>query len=105
MKLKWKVAEAPTGRYRSFQKRSWPWAENSEEEVLFQLLCEDSYVPKLVKSGQHGEITVRVGVRKGATRGFNWHRLKARFARIEDAKAAAQKFYDDRPDLFVNDKE
>ena len=26
MKLIWKVGEAPTGRYRSFFKRSWPLA-------------------------------------------------------------------------------
>ena len=26
MKLIWKVAEAPTGRFRSFDKRGWPSA-------------------------------------------------------------------------------
>ena len=26
-KVKWKVASAPTGRYRSFERRGWPGAD------------------------------------------------------------------------------
>jgi hypothetical protein len=39
LKIKWKVADAPTGRYRSFQSRSWPSASVNDKQVAY-VVCK-----------------------------------------------------------------
>lgn len=97
VKLKWIVAEAPSGRYRSFEKRAWPSAEYKHTDfVAAYIACADSYRPADAKTGQHSELSVYVA--QWATppepdkSPFTWRRLKARFATLDEAKAAAEKF-------------
>lgn len=96
VKLKWTVAEAPSGRYRSFEKRAWPRAEYKHTDfVAAYIECEDPYRPADVKTGSHRELKVNIAQYSRHEDGrqlFVWRSLKARFATLDDAKAAAEKF-------------
>lgn len=63
-KLKWKISEAPTGRYRSFEHRPWPMALYPDGQLAAQIVCEDSwhrsYKPRVAKSGEHPPLTLHV---------------------------------------------
>lgn len=103
VKLKWTVQPASTGRYRSFEKRGWPHAHYADGSAAAYISCEQAYRPDIAKSGEHGELTVRVAeypaVRAPGAQAFHWRTIKARFATLEAAKAAAQRFIDQRPDF------
>ena len=60
MKIKWRVGSRPTGRYRSFEMRSWPSAEYEDGRYCASILCDDEYVPKLAKSGNHKPLKLRL---------------------------------------------
>jgi len=62
--LKWKVDPRPTGRYRSFESRSWPSAfyKHEREHLCACIQCADEYYPKGVKSGNHPELSLLVYV-------------------------------------------
>lgn len=113
MKLYWKVAEAPTGRYRAFDHRSWPTAYyvtpgvRKDAEVLPPaafLYCEDSYCPQDVRAGTHKEITIKVLHHQHpeamGPRGSSWKvfTLKKRAATLDEAKQLVQDFLDKHPD-------
>ena len=103
-KLKWKVQPPSTGPYRSFFKRGWPSATINDDIMAFSLHCEDSYVPALVKSGQHSEIKISVADWRKPGNGFDWKVLKQRAKTLEEAKRIAQKFADTNPQIFVKGK-
>lgn len=92
-KIKWKCAEVPTGRYRSFKRRSWPFGSIGESAAA-QLVCADEYVPQDVRDGNHAPITVLIAFREIGTRAFKWRALKATAATLDEAKVLAQAFYD-----------
>jgi len=59
MKLKWKVSEVPTGRYRSFHGRQWPSASYvGTDKPAVYLSCEDDYIPAQVRVGTHAPIWI-----------------------------------------------
>jgi len=103
--LKWRVDAAPTGRYRSFDKRGWPSAGYSNGDIAVTLHCEDEYIPSQVKLGQHGPITVWVadwGIlpEEKAKRGaFVWRKAKSTFPTLKEAQAAAAKIIGQHPEL------
>jgi len=114
MKIKWKVQPAPTGRYRSFERRGWPSGTINDEAVAL-LRCEHDYTAKLAKGeptfdGTPPVISVWVadwtahntGTRTKNGTAFVWRCLKARFSNVADAKAAAQSFLDSHPNFLPN---
>jgi hypothetical protein len=65
LKLTWKVADAPTGRYRAFDRRAWPTAWYGKPGVegvrpAAFLSCTDAYSPARVREGAHAEIKISV---------------------------------------------
>ncbi len=94
MKLKWKVPDKPTGRYRSFQRRGWPGASyvgpNQRPAVMIQ--SEDDYVPARAKTGAHTELVIMIAdySLQEDGRGFKWRRLKARAKTLAEAKKIAE---------------
>lgn len=99
VKFVWVVGTEPTGRYRSFERRSWPTAHyaHKDKEPAAQIYCEDSYVPRLVKTGQHAELKVVIydySVPSNTTTGSGFTRraLKQRFKTLAEAKKAAEDF-------------
>jgi hypothetical protein len=102
-KLKWKVMDAPTGRYRSFERRGWPSASFGDDEAAFHLTCEDDYRPADVKTGNHKEINIRVADRSEQIPGsasFTWKKLKKCAKTLDEAKHVAQEFFDAHPSVF-----
>lgn len=104
IKLKWKVAPVPTGKYASFEKRSWPdcWYENDQPAA--SLSCPDEYVPSKVKEGNHQAITVRIAFwfpeyskEHGS---FQWKKLMKMFADIKEAKLAAETYVKNHPEIW-----
>lgn len=51
IKLKWRVSPEPTGRYRSFDTRSWPHADYPNGDTAAMLTCSESYTADLAKGG------------------------------------------------------
>jgi hypothetical protein len=94
-KIKWVVSEAPTGRYRSFDERSWPSAHyNDERETpCAAIYCEDEYIPASAKSGKHKPLDIRIADHSAsATTSWTWRKLKAQAATLEEAKALVKDF-------------
>lgn len=58
IKIKWKVDPAPTGRYRSFEKRGWPRAEYDDGQLAASIICESDYIPRNVKEGKHADLKI-----------------------------------------------
>jgi len=100
MKIIWRVSPEATGRYRSFEMRSWPSAHyaNGKESAAFCLSCESAYVPADVKMGNHKEIKIRVAIysttpKERAEKGaFVWGTLTRRAATLKEAKQIAAEF-------------
>ena len=98
MKLKWTVSEAPTGRYRSFHKRGWPYAEFADGRNAAMIHCDDSYIPANVREGKHAPLFVYIAD-YSAGDSFKWRKLKMNAATLDDAKAIAANFWTKRPEL------
>lgn len=102
MKIIWKVRPAPTGRYRSFEKRGWPDAEYEDGQPAASVSCEDDYIPRDVKTGHHRELTVRIADYSEKPV-WGWKRLKKRFATLQEAKEIVPIFLKQYPN-FVPEK-
>lgn len=98
IKLKWKVAPAPTGMYRSFHERGWPSASynDSAETPAAMLLCDQSYHPADVKSCNHGEITIKIADHSVGVH-WKWRTLKRRAKTLAEAKELAADFLTRNP--------
>ena len=96
MKIKWKVAPAPTGPYRSFQHRDWPRAVLPDGTSVFRLECFESYSPWRVREREHPPITIFV--RCGTHDGWKWVRLKVQADSLEEAKRRVAGFIERNPD-------
>lgn len=90
-KLKWRVGEKPTGRYKSFQKRSWPSAEYPDGKMAVMLYAAngEGYWPNLAETST---IEIRVADYQG--NGFCWMILKRQVVGVKQAKLVAQEFVD-----------
>lgn len=104
-KINWQVASPPTGRYRSFFRRGWPTGSINHYPIA-HIKCEDEYIPSKVANASHKPLKVQVAIKsseaerekKGA---FTWKTLKAEFKTLKAAKEAAEKFYNEHPELFI----
>jgi hypothetical protein len=57
-KIKWVVDKKPTGPYKSFYTRGWPYAFYKDENATHcaHIQCKDEYIPQNVKTGNHSEL-------------------------------------------------
>jgi hypothetical protein len=102
-KIKWTISPAPTGKFSSFHKRSWPYAEfvNGGNPAVM-IRCEDSYRLSDAKSGDHAPLKVYIAdhsireTNKEAA-AFEWKRVKGEFKTLVDAKKAAIEVYERYP--------
>ncbi len=98
MKIKCKVAEPPTGRYRAFERRSWPCAYFEGGVPAAQILCADDYTPARGRGeAEHAELTVWIADHRGES--WEWRALKKRAATLAEAKELVAQFYERRPDF------
>lgn len=96
MEIVWKVADTPTGKYRSFERRGWPTAyygSTNGKPAAF-LECEDAYTPACGREGGHAPIKVIVLHHNHPEAGKSWKRfvLKERAATLSQAKQMATEF-------------
>lgn len=91
-KIRWEVSLVPTGQYRSFDRRGWPTAYCGDK-IVARLWCNDEYVPKNVRSGNHAPIRVYVAqyshdeVTKSKYGGFRWRKLRREATTLDEAKS------------------
>jgi len=95
LKLVWKVGSVPTGRYRSFEKRSWPNAYFSGADnagAAASIDADESYEPRHRKMNDVGfDLTVRITI--VTDQGWEWRTLKKKARSINEAKELALNFY------------
>jgi len=102
-KIKWTVGAAPTGKYRSFEKRAWPSADyqDAKESSCAMIQCEDRYEPSMAKTGNHKELTVYIADYSAPTiaaKGrWTWRALKKRCTTLQEAKDLVQDFLEKNP--------
>lgn len=100
MKLVWRVAEQPTGQYRSFHVRGWPTADfKGTEQIAIQLSCKTEYIPSKVRTGDHDPITVMIADYSVAGLGFKWRKLKRQLPTLAEAKDAGLAALCERPEF------
>lgn len=98
-KFRWKVEEAPSGSYSSFQARGWPSAIwKNKQDLCGDIQCKDDYTPFRAKSGQHAPLTVRVC--DHSIRPFKWRTLREQHATLAEAKAALAAFIEQHPEVM-----
>jgi hypothetical protein len=100
------VADVPTGRYRSFDKRGWPMGYLHDEPVA-ALYCKDEYVPRKVQAEDHGPIKICVAQHfapgtpeRKEHGGFRWLTLKRRARSLLEAKQLAHEILSDHPEWW-----
>jgi hypothetical protein len=95
----WKVAPAPTGRYRSFTHRGWPSAVYAGEgdRIAASIACTDRYYPQDAKNGTHAPLTLRVA--DYSVTPWQWRKVKAEFKTLQDAKDAFERVLKNNPEL------
>ena len=98
LKLKWKIADKPTGRYAGFEKRGWPSAEFEDGRTAVQITCKSDYCIKSAKSGNHDELSVRVA--DYSVTPWKWRLMTQTFATLESAKAGAVELFNKRPEFL-----
>lgn len=105
VRLRWRVQDVPTGRWRSFDKRGWPTADYDNGETAAAIHCEDDYRPSQVREGKHAPLTLRIAdysKPSNPTTGSGWTWVKAtkQFATLEEAKRGAERILQAHPQLM-----
>jgi len=101
--IKWKVAEAPTGRFRSFQVRGWPDAnyKDGNESICASIHCPKDYYPSDVKTGNHPELTLRIAVySQDDPNKWVWRSAKKRFKTLDEAKQGLIEILSKYPEML-----
>lgn len=105
IKIKWEVSKAPSGKYRSFSKRTWPNASYEDGSACATIYCDEKYDPSLIKTGNHQELTLRVATwlkesERNGRAAFEWRQLKMKFKSLKEAKAALLPFLRNHPEYM-----
>lgn len=99
-KIKWRVSPAPTGPFRSFHSRAWPYAEYSNGDSCAHIRCDESYRPADAKSGKHDELTLYIADWSVSTKEhktFKWKRAVRKPATVDEAKLLLKELLDKYP--------
>lgn len=108
VKLTWRVADPPTGRYRSFYPRGWPSAQWPSGQPAAVIYCDDSYTPARGRGeATHGPLKVCVAdhsVRTAEGRPtFRWRTCSHRPETLAEAKALAERVLGKHPEFHPQD--
>lgn len=95
IKLTWRVAPEPTGRYRSFERRAWPSAEYKNGACAAYMSHEESYEPSVHKNAT--DLVIKLHIAKWDQKedgrwGFKWRVLNKRASSIAEAKQIVEEF-------------
>ena len=108
MKIIWKVAPVPTGRYRSFEERGWPSAEYENQEPAAWISCPGKeYIPSEVKIGNHPPLILFIADYSERSNGGNcpWtrKRVKKSFLTLKETKEWFAEFIKKNPVIAKKD--
>ena len=99
VKFKWTIAEKLTGLMRVSSKRHWPTAKFSGTDLCaVTIYCENSYNSRIVKSGQHAELTVCIADHSRTP--WVWRKLKRQAKTLAEAKDLATRLYQNHPEYL-----
>lgn len=94
--IKWKVGDKPTGRFRTFQDRSWPMASRGDNVLAAIYPVEkESYSARVAETT---EVVIHVADHRQQP--WVWRRLVCRHRGVTSAKAAVQSFFELSPDWW-----
>jgi hypothetical protein len=100
VKITWRVDPPPSGKWRSFELRSWPSASFENGKPAAMIYCGTEYIPTKVKSGDHDSLTVKLFHHNHPERGNSWKifTLRIRPKTLAEAKELVKEFYNTHPD-------
>lgn len=109
-KIKWKVSEKATGRFKGFSKRAWPTAyyqlEDDSEIFCASLHSKDEYRPSDVNTGNHFPINLWVAAHateeeRKLTGCASWRMYKLRYdyLYLKEAKDALLDYIKNNPSI------
>lgn len=106
MKIRWKVAEKPTGRYKSFQDRGWPTCEDDKGNPIAMIrhINKASYTPHLAEHNDKPDLQLMIAYRADQETSFTWKGLTGRFRTVKQCKQALTEFIKKYPHYFINKK-
>lgn len=100
IKIKWKVQEKPTGRYRSFANRSWPTASYIDNDGAHAgHLASVSGIGYTRSMAETTELEVWVATRSHRSdQGFNNRRMTKRAIGLTAAKEQLEQYLNAHPE-------
>jgi hypothetical protein len=102
MKYTWRVSPVPIGRYKSFNKRGWPFAEYENGDIACHIICKDSYSKYTMLTGLHSVLTVMVADHSSGK--LVNRNLKQTFKTLNEAKTAFKRFIKAHPEFIPTEK-
>lgn len=99
MNLKWQVGSVPTGRYRSFQRRTWPKAY-LDGKIVAAITCDDEYYPPSVREGNHAPLNVFIYDYSQGSIERKMRKLVKTFATLQEAKITTKSFFERYPQIL-----
>ena len=108
LKIKWKVAETPSRKWRCFHPRGWPAAFYENGDCCAQILCNDEYDPSNIRTRNHSYLTLMIAnynVNKQLEGRFKWKKFAATFLTLKEAKDAVTKILTTLPQLQIGRKD
>lgn len=104
IKLKWKVSEVPTGRYRSFEHRSWPSAYFQDDRPAVCIYGDVEYSGPRARATEGLQLTICIAdwskpSNPSTGNGFTWRTLKQRAISLAQAKEIAAAFLERYPNV------
>jgi len=100
LKIKWKVAERPTGRWRSFEQRSWPSAETEDGQLLATISCVTEYSSKKAKSGEHGPLKMFIYDYSEGVTNRKMKKVLTEAKSLTEAKEVIEKILGKHPEML-----
>lgn len=102
MKIVWRVGEAPTGRYKAFSTRAWPFASfgHADGRSAGRIFSVDGqqYRGEYSRAEDIG-FNIRVGITVLDDQGnWQWRNLVVCWRNINEAKDAVRRFYIAHPE-------
>jgi hypothetical protein len=103
MKIVWKVQEAPTGTYKSFQQRGWPMAVFMPgDHYAATLQCNDDYTPAAGRGDKpHAPLVITVADHNTPNKhgGLRTLKFTERATTLAEAKQRIKRFYKENPHM------
>lgn len=105
-KVLWRVQQAPTGKYRTFESRGWPWAHYKNGRPAIALYCSGyAYSPRAIKAGTKYLFRLMVANHKpGDGSAFRWVEFSGKYPMtLEEVKKIAEELLATHQEFWPED--